>query len=186
MRIDDHIDAWRDRLERAGRDREWTEHWARRTAGRLEAMPQMKRLLDDFLAGTVPLEELRSQYDRKTRKEWDYFGFKGFGGAMFLNMIAKHLPEESAPPLSYTAPLGVRGTDETVGAQETPAPCCGAPWYVPTMRPSSPRGEQCCGIPRLPSCAPRGPDVRSTPSGGSAVRCADDTRRRPRRIEPRR
>lgn len=55
----------------------------------------MKRLLDDFLAGSVTLEELRAQYDRKTRKEWDYFGFKGFGGAMFLNMIVKYLPEEA-------------------------------------------------------------------------------------------
>jgi hypothetical protein len=114
---DQQLALWRDRLERARRDREWAEHWARRTAGRLEALPQMRQLLDDFVAGTVSLEELRSQYDRKTRREWDYFGFKGFGGGMFLNMIAKHLPEEAGAADVLRAVLPKPADDATAKAR---------------------------------------------------------------------
>lgn len=93
MKIDDEtIAAWCARLERARADEGWRKAWQHKEQRRREVLPAMNELLADFLAERVSIEELRSQWDRKTRKEWDYFGFKGFGGAMFRNMLVKHLP----------------------------------------------------------------------------------------------
>ena len=48
-----------------------------------------------FLRGHANLGEFRDTFDRKTRNEWDLFGLKGLSGAMFLNKLAKHLPDEA-------------------------------------------------------------------------------------------
>jgi len=94
VEIDDEtLRTWKSRLDQAEQDDGWREFWETKREKRREVLPEMVALLDDFLADRVGLEELRAQWDRKTRKEWDYFGFKGFGGAMFLNMMVKHLPE---------------------------------------------------------------------------------------------
>lgn len=115
VKIDE--DAWRSRLENARADEAWLRAWDEKTKGRREVLPQMAGLLEDFLAERIGIEELRSQYDRKTRKEWDYFGFKGFGGAMFLNMIVKHLPEEPGAAAALRAVLPKPPDDTTARAR---------------------------------------------------------------------
>jgi hypothetical protein len=63
---------------------------------RLADQKEMVELLNLYLAGKTTTEELRSTFDRKTRKEWNTFGLKGMSGAMFLNMLVKHIADERA------------------------------------------------------------------------------------------
>ena len=56
----------------------------------------MVELLNRFLREEVGTDGLREMFDKKTRNEWRAFGFKGMSGAMFLNMLVKHMPDEAA------------------------------------------------------------------------------------------
>lgn len=84
----------------------WREYWDEAKSGasverdqlrdtkRREVLPQIHDLIAGFLGGDVSLADFRDTFDRKTRKEWDFFGFKGNSGAMFLNKLVKHLPDQ--------------------------------------------------------------------------------------------
>lgn len=56
---------------------------------RRRAAAEMRALLARFVDGSAALEELRATLDRRTRGDWDVFGLRGAGGAMFLNQLAR-------------------------------------------------------------------------------------------------
>lgn len=53
---------------------------------RVEAIPEILRLLRDFLAGSVDLIGLKESHEVLCRRH-DYWGFKGFSGQMVLNQL---------------------------------------------------------------------------------------------------
>lgn len=70
------------------------------------AVKQMNECLRQFLSGEIDLPEFRSIFQLKTATDWSKFGLKGFSGAMFLNMLVNHIPdqEELAQQLKVTLP----------------------------------------------------------------------------------
>ncbi|MCD4686806.1 MAG: hypothetical protein K8S97_12805 [Anaerolineae bacterium] len=50
-------------------------------------------LINDFVQHHIDGEAFRAEFDQKTRTDWDTYGFKGLSGAMFLNMLLKHVPD---------------------------------------------------------------------------------------------
>jgi len=51
----------------------------------------MVPFLASFIAGETDLETFRAALDRRSRKEWDWFGLKGMTGAMFVNLLVRKL-----------------------------------------------------------------------------------------------
>jgi dynein-related subfamily AAA family protein len=86
------VRRWRARWEEAQRDEAWLERNRLRDGKRREVVPAIQALLRSFLDGSVPLEEFRDTFHRRTSNEWDLFGLKG-SGAMFLNTVVKDLPD---------------------------------------------------------------------------------------------
>jgi hypothetical protein len=93
---DEVIERWRGYLESANSDGEYVERHRLRDAHRDEALPEVRALILDFIVGRKPLEEFKDLFDSNSRKKWAVFGLKGFGGAMFLNQIAKNIPDQEA------------------------------------------------------------------------------------------
>ena len=88
----------------------------RRRAVRVEMLP----FLADFLDGRIGLQAFKDTFDKKTRKEWDVFGLKAMSGAMFLNTLVKHLPDQPAVAeqlrLVLPAPASVEEGHARLGA----------------------------------------------------------------------
>lgn len=89
------VAPWRDRLAASRRDSAWVAERAAVNERRKQILPEILDLLLRFLAGKCGLEEFRSIFDRRTRRDWDAFGAKGFGGGMFLNKLCKHAPDRA-------------------------------------------------------------------------------------------
>ena len=96
MQTHDHLDLdhWRSILAQAQNDSEWAAFHRERDQRRLTVRTQLLELLQQFLSGKCSLEEFRATFDVKTRGNWGVFGLKGASGAMFLNMLVKHLPDQ--------------------------------------------------------------------------------------------
>jgi len=77
----------------------------RRRAVRAEMLP----FLDDFLGERIDLKTFKDTFDKKTRKEWDVFGLKGMSGAMFLNTLVKHMPDQALVAAQLRRVLPVPG-----------------------------------------------------------------------------
>ncbi len=90
--VTDRFRAWH---QEAWQDKAWAEATTRRIEHREKVRKEILLLLDAFTTGGVTLSELKATFDRKTRKEWDGFGLKAMSGAMFLNMMTLHVPEEA-------------------------------------------------------------------------------------------
>ncbi len=90
------IERWKAYLEEALADKDYVERHRLRDQRREEVLPELKALVDGFLDGTRSLEYLKDQLDSNSRKKWEVFGLKGFGGAMFLNQIVKNIPDQGA------------------------------------------------------------------------------------------
>ncbi len=92
----DIIDRWKKYLENARANTVWVkdqeERWGRR---RDFVRSQMFSLLNSYLNGRISNEDFRATFDRKTRSEWEAFGFKGLSGAMFLNKLIKYISDET-------------------------------------------------------------------------------------------
>lgn len=118
----DHLDLdhWRAILEQAQKDSEWVAYHRERDQRRLVARTQMLELLQQFLSGKCSLEEFRATFDLKTRGEWDVFGLKGMSGAMFLNMLVKHLPDQDGLAQRLRTALALPQAPE-LGRQEMEA-----------------------------------------------------------------
>ena len=122
MQTPDHLDLdhWRSVLEQSQKDGEWVAFHHTRDQRRLVARAQMLELLQQFLSGKCSLEEFRATFDLKTRGEWDVFGLKGMSGAMFLNMLVKHLPDQDVLAQRLRTALALPKTPEQ-GRQEMEA-----------------------------------------------------------------
>jgi len=114
------LDHWRSVLEQAQKDSESVAYHRDRDQRRLVGRTQMLELLQQFLSGKCGLEEFRSTFDLKTRGDWDLFGLKGMSGAMFLNMLVKHLPDRDALAQRLRLALALPQTPEQ-GRQEMEA-----------------------------------------------------------------
>jgi hypothetical protein len=90
------IERWRLLSEEEHADAQWMEQMRQLDARRDIARHEIIELTERYVTGEVDTEELRATFDRKTRHEWDLFGFKGMSGAMFLNMMVKYLPDQLA------------------------------------------------------------------------------------------
>jgi hypothetical protein len=90
------VERWRLLREEAGADAEWVAQHQQLDARRRVIQREILELVKRYLAGEVDTERFRETFDRKTRHEWEGFGFKGMSGAMFLNMLVKHIPDQDA------------------------------------------------------------------------------------------
>lgn len=83
-------------LDKARTDAAWVADQETRNHKRKLIQQEIAELLNSLLAGKVSISEFRVTFDAKTRKEWDGFGLKGLSGAMFLNKLVKHVPDQSS------------------------------------------------------------------------------------------
>jgi len=90
------VERWRLLREEAGADAEWIAQHEQLDAWRRVIQREILELVKRYLAGEVDTERFRETFDRQTRHEWGGFGFKGMSGAMFLNMLVKHIPDQNA------------------------------------------------------------------------------------------
>jgi len=88
------VDRWRELWKDAARDEAWLERQKLRDTKRRDVLPEIDELVKRFLEGGVSISAFRETFDHKTRNEWDFFGLKGMSGAMFLNKLVKHLPDQ--------------------------------------------------------------------------------------------
>lgn len=110
------IEQWKAYLEDERSDVDWMNRQQERDAQRTAILPEMRTLLASFMNGDLTVEDLRATFDRKTRSEWDYFGFKGMNGAMFLNKLVKHVPDDNELARELRKVIGVPANVQ--GAQE--------------------------------------------------------------------
>lgn len=104
---DTQLTRWRVLNEEASRDSDWVTSNNERDARRLVIQRQILDLLHLYLAGKVTIEDFRSTFDRRTKTDWDVFGFKGMSGAMFLNMLVKNIPDREGVTEHLRAALEV-------------------------------------------------------------------------------
>lgn len=90
------VERWRLLREEAEADAQWVAQNQQLDARRPVIQREILELVKRYLAGEVDTQQFRETFDRKTRHEWDGFGFKGMSGAMFLNMLVKHVPDQRA------------------------------------------------------------------------------------------
>lgn len=91
-----NLEHWQELLKTSQADTKSWGTYHEENQKRVGPRDQMLALLRRYLAGQCGTEDLRGEFDRKTRREWDVFGFKGTSGAMFLNMLVKHVPDAEA------------------------------------------------------------------------------------------
>jgi hypothetical protein len=88
------IERWQGFLEHSRADADWQAESQRERRLRATVFPQILELLRGYLSGAVSLAEFQSTIDRRSRREWDVLGIKGASGAMFLNKLVKHVPDQ--------------------------------------------------------------------------------------------
>lgn len=111
------IERWKGLRDQANADTEWQIASKRERTFRAAVAPQVLDLMRGFLSGSVGLIEFQSTIDRKSRTDWDILGIKGPSGAMFLNMLTKHVPDSavltSCLQLALPAPMDeAKGHDQ--------------------------------------------------------------------------
>ncbi len=90
------IERWRNLGAEASSDAKWVSYHQERDIRRRDVKKDMVMLLNRYLSDEISSEEFKTTFDLKTRKEWDVFGLKGMSGAMFLNTLVKHIPDQKA------------------------------------------------------------------------------------------
>ncbi|MBK7402681.1 MAG: hypothetical protein IPJ34_42255 [Myxococcales bacterium] len=100
---------WLDRLSACRADAAWMADREAILALRQVARPAIAALVNRYLRAETTLEDFRSTFDKKTRREWDCFGAKGLNGAMVLNKLAKHAPDLPRVDRELRALLAVSG-----------------------------------------------------------------------------
>jgi len=63
---------------------------------RVQAQQEMLQLLSSFLEGAATLRELNTIFQQKTHNLWNAFSLRGMSGALFLNKLLKHIPNEES------------------------------------------------------------------------------------------
>ena len=92
----EQLDSWRAREAERRQDAADVTYNQQRDERRRAVREEMLPFLADFLDGRISLQAFKDTFDKKTRKEWDVFGLKAMSGAMFLNTLVKHLPDQPA------------------------------------------------------------------------------------------
>jgi hypothetical protein len=103
-------------LEAATADAAWECERDARNVQRLAVVPQLLGLLQQLRDGTIAVPTFRETFDARTRKDWDVFGLKGMSGAMFLNKLVLHVPDQAALRRELLAAVALPETVQ--GAQE--------------------------------------------------------------------
>jgi hypothetical protein len=113
---EEQIERWRQFKDQMNADEPFIARQQARDQKRLVVRQEILELLKDFQDGKIGLEQLKNTFDQKTRSDWDVFGLKGMNGAMFLNMLVKHIPDQSelSKQLDQTLKLP---SDESQGRQ---------------------------------------------------------------------
>src|SRR5688572_22169680 len=111
------VEHWGELWNEERQDTEWLEREHLRDAKRRDVLPEMKATLQAFLTSELSLPDFREVFDQKTRNEWDFFGLKGTSGAMFLNKLAKHLPDQASTAEELRAVLSVPNSDDDAGGK---------------------------------------------------------------------
>jgi hypothetical protein len=88
------IDQWNAYLAEEQQDTAFISRQANIDRLRLVSRKGLLGLLEDYQSGKISNESFRNTFDHKTRKEWDQFGLAGMNGAMFLNMLVKHIDDQ--------------------------------------------------------------------------------------------
>ena len=88
------VERWRLLEEERQSDVANLSFHAERDERRMLVKAEMLTFLQGFLTGEISLDEFKIDFDRKTRTDWDVFGLKGMSGAMFLNTLVKHIPDQ--------------------------------------------------------------------------------------------
>jgi hypothetical protein len=93
---EDVIAQWREWMEGYHHDKEYFDYANEVRGNRQRVIGEIRTVFNNFLNGSITLEEFRSTFHHKTSTTWDYFGMKGLNGAMVLNKYVKHIPDKSA------------------------------------------------------------------------------------------
>lgn len=117
------IERWRNLGSDASLEKEWVAYHQERDSRRKVVKEQILMLLNKYLSNEISTEEFRATFHLKTRKEWDVFGLKGLSGAMFLNTLVKHIPDQqvlsdhfrSALTLPQSSEQGLQKMSEFMG-----------------------------------------------------------------------
>lgn len=92
----EQIERWQTwQHDRQKDEKHIAEHRQRDNARKI-SQQAMLALLRRFLRADDNVETFRTIFDKKTRTDWDQFGFKGLSGAMFLNTLVKYIPDNEA------------------------------------------------------------------------------------------
>ncbi|MGA2065387.1 MAG: hypothetical protein ABSG86_10470 [Thermoguttaceae bacterium] len=90
------IEKWQSMLQASRADAAAWQRWRQVDELRAVVCKEMVALLQQYLNRQCDTRALRETFDRKTRNEWSPFGLKGMSGAMFLNMLVKHISDENS------------------------------------------------------------------------------------------
>jgi hypothetical protein len=93
---ENQVEHWNSLYEEYLADDQQLAYFKELDEKRLVVQREMLKFLDDYLAGRISTREFKATFDLKTRKAWSVFGLKGMSGAMFLNNLVNHLPDENA------------------------------------------------------------------------------------------
>ena len=85
------IDRWLQFKSQMDADEGWTKHRDAIDQQRSQTRTEILALIKQFLAGQIPIYDLKEIFDKKTRTDWNQFGLKGLSGAMFLNKLVNHI-----------------------------------------------------------------------------------------------
>jgi len=106
------VSSWAARRDEALADGAWKQAVQSTAKARADALVGLRDLLDRFLRGAIDVEPFRSEFDRRSRQEWSTFGLGGFAGGMFLNKLAKHIPDQAQLAAQLRAAFAVPANEE--------------------------------------------------------------------------
>lgn len=110
-------EKWQQHLAAVGADSVLSQKWRDEDAARRPALEDLGVLVGRFVEGRLTVAELAGQFDRRSKKEWKSFGLQGFAGAMFLNQIAKHIPDAQAATAALRSSTALPRTDDEAAAK---------------------------------------------------------------------
>ncbi|MBC8508858.1 MAG: hypothetical protein H8D34_28710 [Chloroflexi bacterium] len=110
---DAQIEKWKNTYDEMLTDTNWISKQEERDQKRKIVRKEILDLFNGFQTGKITLDNLKETFDRKTRKDWDVFGFKGMSGAMFLNKLVIHIHNKRklVDELKYVLLLPKDGSD---------------------------------------------------------------------------
>ena len=111
------IESFQNALKEEKNDTFWVATQKERNQKREVVQKEILNLLTSYLEGKITTSELRERFDKKTRKEWDLFGLKGTSGAMFLNMLVLHIPDQETLTTRLKAALKLPPDDQSARKQ---------------------------------------------------------------------